>query len=144
MQSLIIDFQNKSTAVGPDRSRLLVLVTAHAAAMSLPCFTGSVTDVEQYYRTHVQAQMSKLLSAVNERCVFDVTTASKLGRDLWVARYATLNGSLEYVDTFVDFKNRVTGKDAGIADLTWQFDTWADEFKINFSRKLSENLQIED
>lgn len=143
MQSLIFDFQNKCGVTGADRARLLMLTSAHAAAMSLPCFTGDIEDVERFYRTHVQAQMSKLLSAVNERCVFDITTAAKLGRDLWVARFTTLNGSLEHVETFIEFKDRVNGKSAGVMDLSWKFEVWSENFTKTFSRILSENLNLE-
>lgn len=143
MLTLIQDFQNRSGVVGADRARLLILVTAHAAATALPCFTGEKSDADAYYRQHVQAQMSKLLSAVNERCVFDINTAAKLGRDLWIGRYTLLNGSLEYTDVFTELKKSVDGSNAGQPDLTYAFEVWSENFSREFSKMISGSLGIE-
>ncbi len=135
MLTITHDFQRNTTVVGNDRSKLLMLVTAYAAACAVPCFQGSHDQAYQYYQQNVQAKVSKLLSAVNETCVYDVHTAVKWARELWFERYWLINGCLE-VKSFTEFSKLVNGGYEGTTDLSHQFSIWSEHYRNAFVNAL--------
>ena len=83
------DIRNAPIAV---RGRILAVAVGMSLGCRLPLPASVVADPHEYYTSHVERPVSRIVSDFNEQTILDVKYAAAMARNFWMMRYDAAHG----------------------------------------------------